>query len=220
MTKEEFIAKAEADHEWAPGWDAIEQEFSRLYPNQEPQHYGTVITSRAIFGGEEYLDGYSLYRSEKGYFHAVTFGMSELYAEPEKFGGQWSKWGYEMTMKLREPDAESCIWALNMMGNLARYTFQTERYFEADQYIAGKDPAPIKIGSDTLLTGLLIVPDTEAKGQDTVYGRMEFLQLVGVTEEEVQAVRADRSNLARIIANMKQDNPDLVTDLSRTKSYL
>lgn len=43
MTKEEFLARAEADSEWAPGWDAIEAEFERLYPGQEPSHYGTNI---------------------------------------------------------------------------------------------------------------------------------------------------------------------------------
>lgn len=219
MTKEEFIARCEADKEFAPGWDAIEGEFARLYPGQEPEHYGSLITSRAIFGGNEYLDGYSLYRSQKGYFHLVSFGMSELYAEPDRFGGQWSRWGYEMTMKLREPDADSCRWALNLMGNLARYTYQTERYFEANQYVAGSGE-PLNVGSESKITGLLIVPDTEAQGQDTVYGRLEFLQLVGATDEELQAVRADRSNLALIISRMKQENPDLVTDLSRTKSYL
>jgi len=32
MTKEEYIRKMQEDHEWAPGWDVIEGEFSRLYP--------------------------------------------------------------------------------------------------------------------------------------------------------------------------------------------
>ena len=57
----------EENQDWAPGWDTIEQEFERLYPGQEPVHYGTNMVSRAIFGGDNYLDGYSVYDSPKGY---------------------------------------------------------------------------------------------------------------------------------------------------------
>ena len=66
MTREEYIRKMKEDNEWAPGWDVIEAEFSRLYPGQEPQHYGTSFQSRAMIGGDEYLDGFSGYRNPTG----------------------------------------------------------------------------------------------------------------------------------------------------------
>ena len=68
------------------------------------------MMARAIFGGDCYLDGYSIYDSPKGYKHIVTFGMTELYADEESFGGEWNKWGYEMTIKLREKEPEDCLW--------------------------------------------------------------------------------------------------------------
>nr|WP_294494323.1 hypothetical protein [uncultured Mediterraneibacter sp.] len=80
MTREEYMERMEKVDDWAPGWDAIDREFDRLYPGQEPAHYGTNIHARAIFGGDNYLDGYSVYESQKGYQHIVTYGMSELYA--------------------------------------------------------------------------------------------------------------------------------------------
>lgn len=43
MTKEEYIKKMNEDNEWAPGWDTIEAEFSRLYPGQEPAHFGKAV---------------------------------------------------------------------------------------------------------------------------------------------------------------------------------
>ena len=110
MTKEEFLKRVKENEEWAPGWETIEQEFERLYPGQEPRHYGTNMMARAIFGGDCYLDGYSIYDSPKGYKHIVTFGMTELYADEESFGGEWNKWGYEMTIKLREKEPEDCLW--------------------------------------------------------------------------------------------------------------
>ena len=123
MTKEEYIRKMNEENDWAPGWDAIEAEFSRLYPGQNPAHFGTSIQSRAMFGGDEYLDGFSVYTNPDGYMHLVTFGMTELYCEPDAFGGEYSRWGYEMTMKLKEDTPENCMWAINMLSNLARYTW-------------------------------------------------------------------------------------------------
>ena len=36
MTKEEYIKRMNEEDDWAPGWDAIEEEFERLYPGQNP----------------------------------------------------------------------------------------------------------------------------------------------------------------------------------------
>ena len=146
MTLEEFKAK-ENDDEFAPGWDEIEAAFTEVYGDVKPEHYGTTITSRAMFGGNEYLDGFSAYPSPKGYSHVVTFGMSELYAEEDRLGKEYSKWGYEMTMKLKNESPKDCIWAVNMLGNLARYTFKSERWFEPNQYVgSANDPQSLNLG--------------------------------------------------------------------------
>lgn len=123
MTLDEYKNQASEQEDWAPGWDAIDQEFEKLYPKQIPVHYGTEMHKRAIFGGDEHLDGYSIYQSPNGYKHLLTYGMTELYLEMESFGGEWSRWGYEMTIKLKEESVESCLWAINMLSNLARYTY-------------------------------------------------------------------------------------------------
>ena len=215
MTKEEYIEKMNSDDDWAPGWDAIDGEFSRLYPGQEPSHYGTVMTKRAIFGGEEYLDGFSFYKNDAGYLHLVTFGMTELYCEPDSFGEEYSRWGYEMTMKLKEKEPSDCMWAINVLSNLARYTYKSEKYF-----VAGGNGTSIHEGTPSLITALLVVEDTTASGQDTVHGRVDFLQLVGITQSELEAIRKDSSNTERLIELMKKDSPELVTDMKRNFSYL
>lgn len=211
MTKAEFLAKMEADESWAPGWEAIDGVFRALYPGQKPFHYATV--SRAVFGGKDFLDGCSIYPSPKGYFHLVTYGMSELYAEPEALGGEWSKWGYEMTMKLRGEKPEDCLWALDLLNNLARYTFTQKRFFEPWQFVDGRG-APIRTGTDTALTSLIIVPDTEVQGLDTLYGRLEFLQLVGITQAELSRL-STREEVRALAEQLRQAEPWLVTDLDR-----
>lgn len=220
MTKEEFLIRLNEDEEYSPGWQAIDDAFEKLYPGHNPDHFGTIMTSRAIFGGDEYLDGFSVYSSPKGYKHLVSYGMTVLYGDEEAFGGEWNGWGYEMTMKLKEKDTESCMWAIDMMSNLARYTYKTGRFFEPNQYVKGSGTS-LHIGTDSLITALLLVNDTEAEPQTSVYGKTEFIQLVGITESEIQAIIDDRNNIPRLIELMKADgNEDLVTDMSRNKSYL
>ena len=220
MTKEEFLKRIKEDEEYSPGWQAIDDAFEKLYPGQKPDHFASVMTSRAIFGGEEYLDGYSVYMSPKGYKHLVTYGMTVLYGDEEAFGGEWNGWGYEMTMKLREDDTENCKWAIDMMSNLARYTYKTQKFFEPRQYVKGNGNS-LHMGEDSMITALLLVSDTEAETQMSVYGKTEFIQLVGITESEIQAIIEDNSNVEKLIELMKADgNEDLVTDMRRTKSYL
>lgn len=208
------------DKEYSPGWQAIDDAFEALYPGQTPDHFGTLLPARAMLGGDQYLDGFSVYTSPKGYKHLVTYGMTVLYGDEDAFGGEWNGWGYEMTMKLKEKDVENCMWAIDMMANLARYTYTTNRYFEPNQYVKGNGTS-LHIGEDSLITALLLVSDTEAKPQMPVYGKTEFIQLVGITESEVQALIENPENISKLITLMKDDgNEDLVTDMKRSKSYL
>lgn len=220
MTKEEFIKKMNEDPDFSPGWQAVEDAFTEIYGDQEPMHYGTLMPDRAIFGGDQYLDGISIYSSDKGYKHLVTFGMTTLYGDEDAFGGEWNGWGYEMTMKLKENSSENCKWAIDMMCNLARYTYTSKRIFEPNQCVRGNG-SPIHVGSDSRISGLLLVADTELQPQLSVYGRTEFIQLVGITAEEANRIAENKENIPRLIGLMKADgNAELVTDMARTKSYL
>ena len=219
MTVEEFKKKLESDPEWAPGWEIIDKEFDRIYPGQAPNHYATNMISRAMFGGDNYLDGYSIYSSLKGYKHIVTYGMTELYADEKALGGEWNKWGYEMTIKLNEKTDEDCMWAIDMLSNLARYTYTQKRFLQPYEYIAG-DGNSLHIGVESNITALLTIADTEAQTQDTLYGKTEFIQLVGITESELQALIKDHNNAYKLYDLIKKDNPDFITDMKRTKSYM
>lgn len=221
MTLEEFKKRAEEDSDFCPGWDAIDAAFVQLYPGQTPNHYGTNMVKRAIFGGDQYLDGYSVYASPNGYMHIVTYGMTELYAEEEAFGGEENGWGYEMTMKLKADGAEDCLWVMDMMANLARYTYTTGNYFDPMHYVAGNGDSICRERPDSAMTSLFIVSDTEAQTQNSVYGKTAFLQLVGITYHDAMALKEDyAANAPKLYERIKADNPNFVTDLSSTRSYL
>lgn len=221
MTLEEFKQKIEQDEDFCPGWDAIDAAFEALYPGQEPSHFGTAFNTRAVFGGDNYLDGFSFYRSPKGYLHLVSYGMTVLYGDEEAFGGEYNGWGYEMTMKLKADDPNDCIWAADMMLNLARYTYQSGKWFEPWHYVAGNGES-INLGRpDSAISSLFIVSDTEAQTQETVYGTTAFLQLVGITYHDAMALKENwAGNAQKLYDAIKAENPDFVTDLDSTKSYL
>ena len=219
MKLEQYKKRASEEEDWAPGWDAIDEVFDKLYPNEKPAHYGTDMHKRSIFGGDEYLDGYSIYQSNNGYKHILTYGMTELYTDEESFGGEWSRWGYEMTIKLKEDSKEDCLWAISMLSNLARYTYTKEKFFEPMQFIAGNGTS-LHIGVESAITALLVINDTEAKGAYTVHGRVDFIQLVGITKRELEVLKDDCTKAVDLVQNMKKDNPYLITDMKRIKSYL
>jgi hypothetical protein len=225
MTKAEYAAQAAAQDDWAPGWLAIDTAFESLYPGVTPRHLGTSVPARAIFGGEEYLDGISLFPSSNGYQHLLTYGMSKLYVDEEAYGGEFSGWGYEMTMKVRAASPDDCWWAVNSFRNLARYTYTSQRWFEPYQFISGQG-RPLRAEGETTLTSYVTAPDTEVAGIDTVHGRVDFMQLVGITQAELDWVAGDSPDGAperarELVERIASDgNPHLVTNLERTNSYV
>lgn len=225
MTIKEYLQKAKDDEDFAPGWEAIDKAFAQLYGDQKPKHYATNLKTRANLGGEQYLDGYSIYNSPHGYKHIVTYGMSELYANEQSFGGRWSGWGYEMTFKLAESEDKACLWALNTLANLAYFTNTQQSHLENLQFIAG-DGRSIDRVSNSQITGLIVTYDTEIKGVETLHGRLDFMQLVGITQRELewlvqfQNVEENKQKIQELIYKMQDDNPYLVTDMRREKSYV
>ncbi len=225
MTLEEYKQQIEKNPDYSPGWEAIESCFSAIYGDQKPRHYATNLASRANLGGDQYLDGYSIYTSMNEYQHIVTYGMSELYANEESFGGEWSGWGYEMTFKLVANKPEECLWVLNTLANLAFFTNTQESYLENLQFIAG-DGKSLSRDDKSLITAMIVTHDTEIQGVTTEHGKLQFLQLVGITQKELEWImqydNADdnKKSIQELIYKMQDDNPYLATDMNRQKSYV
>ena len=125
-TEEQYKSRFEEDE--SVGWDAIDEVLDKLYADQEPRHYGTII--KYMFGGEDPLDGISIYDNHEQIFHRhiVSYGMSELYYSPESAENEFSGWGFEFTFRIvpfeGDKDADNAkhepYWAMNVMQNLAR----------------------------------------------------------------------------------------------------
>ncbi|HJT73755.1 MAG TPA: suppressor of fused domain protein, partial [Chitinophaga sp.] len=149
--------------------------------------------------------------------HMVSYGMSELYYDEEKAGDEFSKWGFEFTFRLKpfEGDEGDPLWASQVMNNLARYVFNSKRWFEPYHFIPAN--GPIRLETATDITGLAFVPDPELGVINTPHGEVTFLQMVGLTSREVERLLANpkTTEVEKLIDEMRKTNPLLITDLDR-----
>ncbi len=196
----------------AVGWDAIDQALAKVYGDQEPMHYGTMIPYS--LGGQDPLDGISAYKSESPFphWHFVTYGFSELY-EKELENKEYSGYGFELTFRLvrHENEEEPPAWALNLLQNMGRYVFNSGNVFRKGDYLDAN--GPICLDADTQLTALAFTHDPELAEMDTPNGRMEFIQMVGISGDELEAMQT-WNTLGVLEAGIEQI-PSYITDLTR-----
>lgn len=200
----------------SPGWDCIDDLLNKRYGDQEPKHFATTI--KHSMGGEDPLDGISIYQSNSGgieHFHIVTYGFSELYYNEEAVNEDFSKFGFELSFRLKPyaDDGEFPIWALNMLQNIARYVFSSGNWFEENHYLNAK--GPIRQDCDTNITALAFCIDPELETIDTPHGEVQFLQVYGLTNNEFEAINSRGDNAESLLQQHKTTNPLLITDLAR-----
>lgn len=195
----------------APGWDAIDRALSAVYGDIEPMHWGTVIPYWA--GGGDPLTGVSAYQSTKQrpHLHYVTYGFSELY-EKDGDDPDWSGYGFELTFRLASTlKEEPPIWVASLLQNLARYVFETGRGFGVGHTMPLNSPICKDI--DTKIRTVCFVRDPELGIIDTPNGQVEFLQVFGMTEDELDATQC--WNADRFTQLIAKKNELLITDLFR-----
>jgi suppressor of fused len=195
----------------APGWDAIDSAMRKLYGNQEPQHWAAVVP--AFLGGPDPLQGVSAFRADAAlpHWHYVTYGFTELYQKEWK-DSEYSGFGFELTFRLARGDSiEAPVWPVVLLQNLARYIFETGRFFAPGQHTTLN--GPIALDEKTDIWAALFVQDPQLPPISSHNGRFEFVQLVGITEDEYSATRAwNTDGMAKLLA---ERDPLLVTDISR-----
>lgn len=202
------------DDDEAPGWKAIDGALSRLYPNEKPQHYATPLVSRPMMGGRDPLDGFSVWKrlAPVPHWHFLTYGFSELYTK-ESDGPQTSGYGFELTFRLGcdAADEEPPAWVFSLFQTMARYVFSSGNVFSEGEWMSAN--GPIARNEPTAMTYLAFTHDPELPPITTPFGRMSFLQVVGLTEDEAAAAR--RWQVSKLLDVFGSVLPLLVTDLRR-----
>lgn len=174
----------------AQGWDAITNECERVYPNQKnPKHYGTLIDWK--FGGNDPLEGISIYDGGD-YWHFVTYGLSELY-EKETEDKDISGYGMEFTFKLKKDNYKNeeaeikCI--CGILQSIARITFIKGEVFNAYEYLYTGQTQGIDTEMKSNITGFITIPDNKLNPINSLNGKVNFVEFIGVTDSELIALK-------------------------------
>lgn len=217
MKKKEYKETFEEDD--AVGWLAIEKRTEEIYGTVEPRHYAPPL--HYILGGQDPLDGTSIFDSDKQEFHRhfVSYGMSELYYNEDAAEGEFSKWGFEFTFRLKpfDEDGADPVWVIQVMNNLARYVYESRRWFEEYQFVPANGPIRTETKVPVDIVGLVFVLDPELGKIDTPHGEVSFLQMVGITSKELARLQKNPTTqeVEKLVNELKQNNPLLITDLLR-----
>lgn len=218
MTQKEY--KNLFDEDDAVGWLEIDKVVEGIYGDQKPRHYAPPV--HYMLGGEDPLDGVSIYDSQKDIFHRhlVSYGMSELYYNEEAAGGEFSKWGFEFTFRLKPfaEDGDDPTWVVNLMNNLARYVIKSGKWFEEYHVIPANGPIRLNSTAEINIVGVAFVSDPELGKIQTPHGEVSFLQMVGLTANEMNRITSASSaydEVKKVLDEMKTTNPLMITDLLR-----
>ncbi len=208
------------DEDDAVGWLEIDKVVEGIYGDQKPRHYAPPV--HYMVGGEDPLDGVSIYDSQKDMFHRhlVSYGMSELYYNEEAAGGEFSKWGFEFTFRLKPfaEDGDDPTWVVNLMNNLARYVIKSGKWFEEYHVIPANGPIRMNSTAEINIVGVAFVSDPELGKVQTPHGEVSFLQMVGLTANEMNRITLASSaydEVKKVLDEIKTTNPLMITDLLR-----
>lgn len=194
------------------GWDAIDEECEKVYPDQKnPKHYGTLIKWK--FGGDDPLDGISIYDAGS-YWHFVTYGLSELNEKVSEIK-EISGYGMEFTFKLKKDNYEDeekeikCI--CKILQSIAKITFVQGEIFKSYEYLYSGQTQGIDAETKSNITGFITIPDTKLNSINTPNGKVDFVEFIGVTDKELLALRNKELNVKSLYEKIGSD----VTDYNR-----
>ncbi len=197
----------------APGLDAINRALHSFY-GEKP--YGLFSETELTGTGSSALESISVYRSQadRPHWHFITFGFSELF-EKESENPELSGLGFELTFRLAlsatiEPQTPE--WACRFLNDLARLILENGTHVQPGDHLALGNP--IDLDSGSRLDSILFVRDSELGSIETPNGRVEFIQVVGLTGDERSLL--ERWRREKFIESAKTVlGTQLITDLKR-----
>ena len=170
---------------------------------------------RYSLGGNDPLDGISVYDAGS-FYHFITFGFSEIY-EKETENKEISGFGFELTFKLKKNPNINEKELKNFAGvlqTLARYVFNSKQVFRPNEYIATGQNEGIDTEQKSKIVGFVTIEDPQLKTVDTPNGKVQFVELIGATNEELKAIMNKEKSKEDVIKTIL-DNYSDITDYER-----
>ncbi|XP_046626497.1 suppressor of fused homolog [Neodiprion virginianus] len=215
----------------APGLDALHNLCREIYPEQSNPLTVTAIVKYWL-GGPDPLDYISMYENpgypELGvppHWHYVSLGLSDLHGDgrlhPKSEPGCLSGFGFELTFRLVRKRGETTppTWPANVMQQLAKYVFNSGNMLLPGDHVSWHAPLDNANGK---ITQILMGRDPQLPtSASTPHGEVTFVQIVGVTSEELQAAQHwNGLGVVNLLKTTRSYGPWLVTDMARTYSVM
>lgn len=208
------------------GLEALYSTCLKLYPNQ-PNPLQVTAVLKYWLGGPDPLDYISMYsypgdveRNIPPHWHYISFGLSDLHGDGRVHEAASndtpSGFGFELTFRLKRELQETAppTWPAAVMQSLAKYVFQSENNLCVGDHVSWHCPLD---NSESRIQHMLMTEDPQMETVQTPFGQVQFVQIVGVCAEELQA--AQHWNGPGIINLLKNihgaGGPLLVTDMRR-----
>ncbi len=202
----------------APGWAAIDRALGMLYPGQQPHQF----TSQRAYDleGRSPLPAVSVHEgSSPAHWHLVSYGLSELFdkssPDPERSG-----FGLEFTLRLpRDPaEPQPPMWAVELLQALGHYVLSGHGPLDSGHIIdlGGPMGPPVVVDEaerPSALQGVVCIPDPQLGKVDTPHGSVLFLQLFGLTRDELEPM--GDWTLERKVGLVREADPMAITDPTR-----
>jgi hypothetical protein len=157
------------------------------------------------------VEAVSLHRvADPEHWHLVTYGLTELYAK-ETSERHVSGWGFELTFRVFSPE-EPPLWAVDFLASLSAYVWSGGHPFAEGHLVDLR--GPIRMDSQSPITAAVIVDDRRLPPLAGPFGAVHFLQVVGLTADELELCRA--WNVEGVRELLSRTDPLLVTALDRS----
>ncbi|XP_065226714.1 suppressor of fused homolog [Planococcus citri] len=200
-----------------------------VYPNQpNPLQVSAVV--KYWLGGPDPLDYISMYANHgvpelniPPHWHYVSYGLSDLHGDGRvhqtSCSGLPSGFGFELTFRLKRSPSETAppTWPATLMQCLAKYVFNSGNTLCVGDHVSwhsGLDGKP-----HSKIHHILLDKDPQLPTVDGPCGTVEFVQIVGICKEELEA--AQKWNGFGVLNILKKfpklGGEFLVTDMSRSQ---
>lgn len=204
----------------APGWAALDQALGMVHPGQTPHQFAS---QRAYdLEGQAPLPAVSVYEGQgPAHWHLVSYGLTELFEKSSPDPGR-SGFGFELTLRLLRGEGESVppAWAIQLMQALGHFVLSGHGPLDSGHVIdlGGPFVPPPEQGEEPpqprALEGVVCVPDPQLGKVDTPFGSVLFLQLFGLTRDELEPMGS--WPLERKVGLVREAYPPLaITDPAR-----
>lgn len=191
-----------------PGARAIDEHVEAV-DGRQPEHRWHPKAPQRFRGRSPLVEATATALDRPPHWHLVTYGMSELESK-ESDDRSVSGFGFELTLRLAEA-GEAPLWAVDLLANLAAYVWASGQVFVGGDHLDLR--GPMRLGAKSAITAAIVTDDVALGRLHGPFGSLEFLQLVGVSADELELCRSWSTD--GVLGLLRRRDPWLLTDLGR-----